>query len=138
MARTVAQKLYLGVASLILLGIVSEGVLIGPSLFAAMHWGRTIHGGLGVVLFGLSLLLPVLGWLARLPGSMILVNGVLCVLALLELTSAALGRKVPLLAALHPATALVMVALTVVLFMHGWHLAREKKGEMNIERGPRA
>ena len=127
-ARNFAQKLYLGVASLILIGIVSEGVLIGPSLFAATHWGRTIHGDVGVLLFGLSLLLPVAGWLSRLPGRMILLNVVLCVLALIEVTSAALGRKAPLLAALHPANALLMVALTVVLLMHAWRLMREKRG----------
>ena len=67
-ARSFVHKLYLAVVSLILLGIVSEGVLIGPSLFADTHWGRAIHGDLGAVLFLLTLLLPVVGRLARLPG----------------------------------------------------------------------
>ena len=34
-ARRWAQNLYLGSASLILVGILSEGLLIGPSLFAS-------------------------------------------------------------------------------------------------------
>lgn len=49
-ARSFAQKLYLVVAGLIFFGLVSEGLLIGPSLFADMHWGRAIHGDLGVLL----------------------------------------------------------------------------------------
>ena len=37
--RSFAHKLYLAGASLILIGIVSEGVLIGPSLFADAYLG---------------------------------------------------------------------------------------------------
>jgi hypothetical protein len=129
-ARSFAQKLYLGVASLILIGIVIEGLLIGPSLFAATTWGRAIHAVLGAVLFLLTLLLPVAGRLSRLPGRVILLSAVLFVLALLEVTSAALGKRTPFLAALHPANALLMVGLTVVLLIQGWQLMRERRGEM--------
>lgn len=94
-------------------------MLIGPSLFAATSWGRATYIVLGAVLFGLSLLLPGAGLLARLASRMIILSAVLCVLALIEGTSAALGRRVPLLAALHPATAMLMVGLTVVLLMQG-------------------
>ncbi len=135
-ARSFAHKLYLAVASLILLGIVSEGVLIGPSLFADTHWGRAVHSDLGAVLFLLTLLLPVVGRLARLSGRVILLSVMLCVLALIQVTSAALGRRSPVLAALHPANALLMVALTVLLLMQGWHLMRQKSDEMKTRGGP--
>ncbi len=125
-ARSFAQKLYLGVASLILAGIVSEGVFIGPSLFADTSWGRAVHAVLGVLLLLLTLLLPVAARLSRLSGRMILLCAVLCVLTLLEVTSAVLGRK----AAFHPANALLMVSLTVVLLMQGWHMMRERGREM--------
>jgi hypothetical protein len=135
-ARSFARKLYLAVASLILLGIVSEGVLIGPSLFADTHWGRAVHSDLGAVLFLLTLLLPVVGRLARLSGRVILLSVMLCVLALIQVTSAALGRRSPVLAALHPANALLMVTLTVLLLMQGWHLMRQKSDEMKTRGGP--
>lgn len=133
--RSFAHKLYLAVASLILIGIVSEGVLIGPSLFADTRRGRAIHGDLGAVLFLLTLL-PVVGRLARLSGRVILLSVMLCVLTLIQVTSAALGRRSPVLAALHPANALLMVALTVLLLMQGWHLMRQKSDEMKTRGGP--
>jgi hypothetical protein len=129
-ARRWAQNLYLGVASLILVGIVSEGLLIGPSLFAETSWRRVTHAVLGVLIFLLTLLLPVAGLLARLSRRMILLSVLLFVLALLEVMSAGLGRKAPFLAALHPANALLMVGLTVLLHMQGWQLIRERRGEM--------
>ncbi len=125
--RIFAHKLYLAVASLILLGIVIEGLLIGPSLFADTTWGRKAHALLGGVIFLLTLLLPLVGKLSRLSGKMILLSAVLFVLALIQVASADLGRRVPLLAALHPANAMLMVGLTVLLLIQGWHLRRESR-----------
>ena len=135
-ARSFAHKLYLAVASLILIGIVIEGLLIGPSLFTTTRWGQAVHGDLGVVLFLLTLLLPVVGRLARLSGRVILLSVVLFMLTLIQVTSAALGRRSPVLAALHPANALLMVALTVLLLMQGWHLMRQRSDEMKTRGGP--
>jgi hypothetical protein len=128
-ARSFTHKLYLAVASLILLGIVSEGLLIGPSLFADTHWGRAVHSDLGAGLLLLTLLLPVVARLARLSGRMMLLSAGLFVLALIQATSGALGRRTPVLAALHPATALLMTGLTALLLMQGWQLMRESRGE---------
>jgi hypothetical protein len=99
-------------------------------------WGRAVHSDLGAVLFLLTLLLPVVGRLARLSGRVILLSVMLCVLALIQVTSAALGRRSPVLAALHPANALLMVTLTVLLLMQGWHLMRQKSDEMKTRGGP--
>jgi hypothetical protein len=134
-ARSFALKLYLALVSLLLLGIVSEGVLIGPSLFAATSFGRAVHGDLGAALFLLTLLLPVVGRLSRLPGKMTLLSAGVFVLALIQVTSGTLGRRTPVLAALHPATALLMTGLTVLLLVQGWQLMWERKGKMN-EEGP--
>lgn len=128
--RRSVYRLYMIMVSLIFLGIVTEGVLIGPSLFAATRWGRTPHFELGVLLLLLTLLLPVVGRFARLPGRMVLLSVVLFVLALIGVTAAGLGHGSPLLAALHPANAMLMVALTVVLLSQGWPLMWERKGEM--------
>lgn len=126
-ARPWAQMLYLGLASLILIGIVIEGLLIGPSLFGATRWGRAVHGDLGAGLFLLTLLLPVVARLAHLPGRAIHLSAVLFGLALLQVTSAALGRTTPFLAAFHPANAMVMAGVTMVLLMQTRLLRRESR-----------
>jgi hypothetical protein len=89
----------------------------------------------GGLIFLLTLLLPVAGRLARLSGRMILLSAVLCVLTLIEVISATLGRRFPVLAALHPANALLMVGLTVLLLMQGWHLLRKRNDEMKTRGG---
>jgi hypothetical protein len=129
-ARRWAYHFYLGVAGLILIGIVIEGLLIGPSLFTATRWGREVHVYLGAVLFLLALLLPIAARLARLPGRLVLLSTGLFILALLEATSAALGRRTPFLAAVHPANALLMAGLTTVLLVQGWQPMRERRGEL--------
>jgi hypothetical protein len=134
-ARRWAHKLYLAVVSLILIGIVSEGLLIGPSLFADTRWGRAIHAVLGGLLFLLTLLLPVAGLLARLPSRVTLLSAALCALTLIEVTSAILGRRTPFLAALHPAKALLMCALNMFLIMQGWQMMRERMIEIKQGQG---
>ena len=131
--RHFVYRLYSIMLGLMLLGIVAEGVLIGPSLFAATHWGRVLHGDLGAALLFLLLLLPVIGRIARLPGKIILLSSVLFVLALIEAIAGALGRRSPVLAAVHPATALLLAGLTVLLFLQGWHTLRGR-GTINIKK----
>jgi cytochrome bd-type quinol oxidase subunit 1 len=130
-----APKLYLIMVSLILLSIVVEGALIGSSLFAATNFGRAVHGELGGLLLLLTLLLPGVGVWSRLPGRMTLLSTVLFVLALLQVTSAALGRRSTVLAALHPANALLMVGLTVLLLLQSWRLLRKRRDEMKTRGG---
>jgi hypothetical protein len=62
--------------------------------------------------------------------SLILLGVVLWVLTLIQVMSADLGRRIPLLAALHPANAMLMVGLTVLLLMQEWHMVQERRGEM--------
>lgn len=90
---------------------MGEGVLIGPSLFADTNSWRVVHADLGVLLLGLSLLLRVSAGLSRWSGRMSLPGAVLCVLTLIEVTTAVLGRRAPRLPALHLANALLMVGL---------------------------
>ncbi len=122
------ENLYLIVASLILVGIVGEGLLIGPSLFATTHWGRAAHGDVAVALFVLTLLLAPLGLLARLPGWTILVSGLLFVLTLLQFSTGFLGSRSAFFAALHPAAALLMAGLTGIVLLQVWH-QRNKQGD---------
>jgi hypothetical protein len=131
-AQRFAHTLYLAVAGLILIGIVSEGLLIGPSLFSGTTWGRAVHGHLAGLLLLLTLLLPVVGRFSRLPGRMILLSVVLFVLTLSEAILAVLGRRAAVPAALHPATALLMSGLTVMLLLQGWRLLRERSAHLKF------
>lgn len=133
--RRFAPKLYLIMVSLILLGIVVEGALIGPSLFAATNFGRTIHGDLGGLLLLLTLLLPVVSGLSRMPGRMTLPSAVLFALTLIQAMSAALGRRVLVLAALHPANALLMAALAMLLLMQAWHAMWQRSDALKTSGG---
>jgi hypothetical protein len=134
-ARRFAHTLYLAVAALILIGILTEGLLIGPSLFAGTTWGRSVHGHLAGPLLLLTLLLPVVGRYSRLPGRMILLSVMLFALTLIEAILAVLGRWAAVPAALHPANALLMSGLTVLLLLQGWQLLRETSDQTNIQGG---
>jgi hypothetical protein len=113
--RRWAQNLYMVWAGLILLGILLQGFLIGAYLFGGAAWGRDGHGIIGLVLLALSLLLPLVGLLAQLPGSMIGMSFLLFVLLIIQVILGSIGGNIPLLAALHPANAMILFGLNLVL-----------------------
>jgi hypothetical protein len=109
--RRWAQNLYMVWAGLILV----QGFLIGAYLFGGATWGRDGHGIIGLVLLALSLLLPLVGLLAQLPGSMIGMSFLLFVLVIIQVILGSIGGNIPLLAALHPANAMILFGLNLVL-----------------------
>jgi hypothetical protein len=113
--RRWAQNLYLAWAGLIELGILVQGFLIGAYLFGGAAWGRDSHGLMGLVLLAMSLLLPLIGLLAKLPGRMIGLSFLLFVLVIIQMVLGSIGGNAPLLAALHPANAMILFGLNLVL-----------------------
>jgi hypothetical protein len=113
--RRWAQNLYLVWAGLIELGILVQGFLIGAYLFGGAAWGRDDHGLMGLVLLAMSLLLPLIGLLAKLPGRMIGLSFLLFVLVIIQMVLGSIGGNAPLLAALHPANAMILFGLNLVL-----------------------
>ncbi|GHO63101.1 hypothetical protein KSC_019930 [Ktedonobacter sp. SOSP1-52] len=124
-ARRWEQNLYLLLSSLILLGILIQGFLIGTLMFAGTIWGRTAHGVLGLLLLLLTLSLPLAGLLARLSSKMIILSAVLFMLTLIQVMLAGFSRSAPFLAALHPANAMLMFGLNVFLIIQGWQMMRK-------------
>ncbi|GHO89218.1 DUF6220 domain-containing protein [Dictyobacter formicarum] len=120
---------YLTLAGLILSGTLLQGFLIGTSLFADAAWGQTAHSILGMVLLLLTLLLPLVGLLVRLPGRITVFSAVLFVLTLLQVTLAGLARSAPFLAALHPTNAMLMFAVNMYLFIQVWHITQGRQTE---------
>ncbi len=116
-----AQNLYMVLDGLILLDIFLQGFLIGASLFAGAAWGVTAHGFGGLVLLILSLLLALVGLAAQIPGRMKALGFVLFALVIVQLALVALDKSIPLLAALHPANAMILFGLSLFLL---WRMRR--------------
>ena len=114
-ARRWAQNLYLALASLMLLGIFLQGFLIGAFLFGGAVWGRDAHSLLGLALLALSLLLALVGLLAQVPGRMKVWGFLLFVLVLIQIVLGSISSNAPLLAALHPANAMLLFGLSLYL-----------------------
>jgi hypothetical protein len=114
-ARRWAQTLYLVLASLILLAIFLQGFLIGAFLFAGALWGRNAHSVVGLALLVLSLLLALSGLLAQLPGRTKVWGFLLFVLMIIQFILPSTSGSVPLLAALHPANAMILFGLNLFL-----------------------
>lgn len=113
--RRWALNLYLAWAGLIQLGILLQGFLIGAFLFGGLAWGRDGHGIIGLALLVMSLLLPLIGLLAQLPGRMIGLSFLFFVLVIIQMILGSIGGNIPLLAALHPANAMILFGLNLVL-----------------------
>src|SRR5690242_16475464 len=100
--RRWALQVYLTLVSLILLGILTQGFLIGALLFAGAGWAGDAHALTGLVVLILTLLLPLSGLLARLPGRLTMLSAVLFALALIQVILPNLSDSVPFAAAFHP------------------------------------
>ena len=116
-ARHWTQYIYLVLASLTLLGIFLQGFLIGAFLFGGATWGRDGHAIMGLVLLALSLLLALVGLLAQVPARMKLWGLLLFVLMVIQMVLGSIGGNIPLLAALHPANAMILFGLNLFLIL---------------------
>ena len=123
-ARRWAQTLYLVLASLTLLGIFLQGFLIGAFLFGGAIWGKDAHSIVGLALLVLSLLLALVGLLAQVPGRMKVWGFLLFVLMIIQFILPSTSGSVPLLAALHPANAMLLFGLSLFLIFRIWQLMR--------------
>jgi hypothetical protein len=112
-----AQTLYLVLACLILLGIFLQGFLIGAFLFAGAIWGKDVHSIMGLALLVLSLLLALAGLLAQVPGRTKVWGFLLFVLMIIQFVLPSTSGTIPLLAALHPANAMVLFGLNLFLIV---------------------
>ncbi len=122
--RRWAQILYLVLASLILLGIFLQGFLIGSFLFGGAAWGLAAHSFMGPVLILLSLLLALTGLLVPMSGMMKGWGFLLLVLMIIQMILPSTSKSVPLLAALHPANAMLLFGVNLFLIFRIQHMLR--------------
>jgi hypothetical protein len=116
-ARQWAQTLYLVLACLTLLGIFLQGFLIGAFLFGGAIWGKDAHSIVGLALLVLSLALALVGLLAQVPGRTKVWGFLLFVLMIIQFVLPSTSASIPLLAALHPANAMVLFGLSLFLIL---------------------
>ena len=120
--RRWARTVYLTLAALIFLGILSQGFLIGALLFAGAGWAGNAHATLGLIVLILALLLPLTGLLARLPSRQTILSAVLFLLTLIQVILPNLSGSLPFAAALHPTNAMLLFGLTLLLLNQGWRI----------------
>jgi hypothetical protein len=116
-AQRGVQNVYLGLAGLILAGIVLQGFFIGAYLFAGAEWGLRIHGFTGLVLVILALVLAAMGLPTNLSGRAKTLGFVLFGLTFIQMTLPSFSDTAPLVAALHPANAMILFGLIMYLLM---------------------
>jgi hypothetical protein len=110
-----AQNLYLGLTGLTLGGIVLQGYFIGAYLFAGADWGLRAHGITGLALVIASLAVALSGLSAQASARMKIMGFLLFVLFFIELRLPSFSDSAPLVAALHPALAMILLGLGIYL-----------------------
>ena len=108
------QKVYLGVAWLLVTGVVIQFLLVGLALFAGYGFGPHIEFGfffLGVT----PIVLLILAFLAGLPRRMIGLSALILVLVIVQVSIPGLRSMLPIVAALHPINALLVLWLSARL-----------------------
>lgn len=106
---------HLVVSCLILAGIVAQPFLIGLYLFGAVH-NNDLHLVVGYSLleFGVPLLL-ITALLARLPKRDLVLNILLMVDIFVQIVLVSLREDAPVIAALHPLNAMVLLLLAIAV-----------------------
>ncbi|HEX7733578.1 MAG TPA: hypothetical protein VF458_01900 [Ktedonobacteraceae bacterium] len=123
-ARRWALNLYLVLAGLVLLGIFLQGFLIGAFLFGGAEWGVAAHSFVGLGLLVASLLLALVGLAAHRSGKMKLWGFLFFALVIVQMALAGIRGSAPLVAALHPANALLLFGLNLYLIWQTVQLMR--------------
>jgi cytochrome b len=122
--RTFFRYLLLGYAWLFLAAIVTQVYFAGLMVFGQEN-GRSLHQGTGYMLGMAGLLFLALPALARAGARTVILGVVLSVITFFQPTITFAREESPVIAALHPVNALLIVALSVVLILRATHLIRE-------------
>jgi len=107
------RLLYVGGAGLFLVAVVLQFFLAGLGVFGAASFDA--HAVLGHTMWGVAIVLLVLGFLGRLPGRALMLTGFLAVLSFVQSLLPLLKDDLPEIAALHPVVALAIFAVAHVL-----------------------
>jgi hypothetical protein len=119
-----SRRFYLGFAALYAFGVFAQAFFAGAMILISNDW-RPLHIGIGHLLSSpiplLPLLMIVTSFVGRLPRADKWLTFLLFVLALLQPFMVIFKGSLPLLAALHPANALLLFVLPL------WLIARVRQ-----------
>ncbi|HLZ58950.1 MAG TPA: hypothetical protein VKR06_18560 [Ktedonosporobacter sp.] len=118
-----AQNVYVALAGLILLGIFTQGFLIGAMLFGGSASGRQAHGLLGMILVVFVLLQAISGLLTPFPSLIKWGSWLLFALVVIQIMLPSLGAVA---GSLHPANATLLFGVDVFLLVRAWQWRRSK------------
>ena len=116
----------LGFSWLFLLAIVVQVYFAGLMLFG-QEGGRGLHEGTGYILGFVGALFLILPALARAGARAIVLGIVLAIVTYFQPFLTFARDSSPMIAALHPVNALVIVALSVLLLRRATELVREER-----------
>lgn len=117
-----AHKLFVGFAALFVLGVLAQVFLAGAAIFDDWSWFQ-VHDIVGHLLVHplplLPLLMLIFSFAGRLPRADKWLSGLLVLLAILQPIFIYVGRgqHLPLLAALHPVNAMLLLLVPVLLLV---------------------
>ncbi|HYZ11787.1 MAG TPA: hypothetical protein VE962_07810 [Actinomycetota bacterium] len=116
----------LGFSWLFLAAIVVQVYFAGLMLFG-QEGGTELHENTGYILGTVAVLFVLLPALARAGGTTIVLGVVLAVITFFQPNLTLAREESPLIAALHPVNALLIVALAVFLIRRGTELVRQER-----------
>jgi hypothetical protein len=117
-----ARKLFVGFGVLFVLGVLAQVFLAGAAIFDDWSWFQ-VHEIVGHLLVHplplLPLLMLIFSFVGRLPRADKWLSGLLVLLAVVQPIFIYVGRgqHLPLLAALHPVNAMLLLLVPVLLIM---------------------
>jgi hypothetical protein len=124
--RKFFRYVLLGYAWLFLAAIVIQVYFAGLMLFGQRD-GKSLHLGTGYMLAFAGLLFLALPALARAGARTVLLGVVLSVITFFQPTITYAREESPVIAALHPVNALLILALSVLMIRRATQLVREER-----------
>ncbi len=131
--RRFLRYTFLGFTSLFLAAIVVQVYFAGLMLFG-QEGGRGLHEGTGYILGTAGALFLVLPAVARAGATTIVLGVVLALITFFQPNLTFARDDLPLIAALHPVNALLIVALSALLVRRAAQLVREERGAAAVPR----
>lgn len=119
-----SRNTYLIVEVLLLLSILVQGFVAGVFLFGAGTWGQAAHSSIALVVLLLALIQLILSLLSRFPAVINWTSALLFVLVIVQILLGGFGKSAPMAGALHPANALLLIALNTFLIFRAWQISR--------------
>jgi hypothetical protein len=119
----IARQTHVGAAWLFAIGVLVQGYLAGAALGQLGGSGDfSLHQAVGYTLGIVALAVLLLAMIGRFPRSQVGWSGLLLILYVVQTSLPYLRADTPAIAALHPAIAMVLLVLAVVVAVRGRRL----------------